>query len=78
MINQDCKKAVEIPMPFTKIIWKSTIFAMMPALPTLGIFLEIYYGVGNLVVGTVFGFGVYFTTLVLSGRSSKCLVTFVS
>jgi hypothetical protein len=47
--------------------------ALIFALPSLGVFLGIYYGTGNLVIGAVLGFGVHFVTLALSGRISKHL-----
>ena len=40
---------------------------------SLGIFLGIYYGTGNLAVGAILGFGVHFVTLVFSFRISKFL-----
>jgi hypothetical protein len=47
--------------------------ALIFALPSLGIFLGIYYGTGNLIIGAVLGFGVHIVTLALSGRISKYL-----
>ncbi len=47
--------------------------ALIFALPSLGIFLGIYYGTGNLIVGAVLGFGVHIVTLAFSGRISKYL-----
>ncbi len=47
--------------------------ALIFALPSLGVFLGIYYGTGNLIIGAVLGFGVHFVTLVFSGRISKYL-----
>lgn len=76
MINLDKKNPDESPIDFSKIIWKSTIFAMIFALPALGIFLGIYYTTGNLLVGAILGFGVHFVTLVFSGRISKWLMKF--
>ena len=55
-------------------VWISTVPAMIFALPALGIFLGIYYFIGNLIVGTVLGFGMHFVTLAFSGRISKWLL----
>ncbi|MCH7561276.1 MAG: hypothetical protein IIC67_07945 [Thaumarchaeota archaeon] len=53
--------------------WVSIIMALIFALPSLGVFLGIYYGTGNLIIGAVLGFGVHFITLAFSGRISKYL-----
>jgi len=53
--------------------WVSISMALIFALPSLGIFLGIYYGTGNLIIGTVLGFGVHIVTLAFSGRISKYL-----
>jgi len=55
-------------------IWISTFLAMIFTIPALGIFLGIYYGTGNLVLGALLGFSVHFVALALSGRISKFLV----
>ena len=76
MINLDKKNPNEQPVTFSKIIWKSSILAMIFTLPALGIFLGIYYSTGDLLVGAILGFGVHFATLIFSGRISKWLVKF--
>ncbi len=53
--------------------WVSISMALIFALPSLGVFLGIYYGTGNLIIGAVLGFGVHFVTRVFSGRISKYL-----
>ena len=53
--------------------WVSISMALIFALPSLGVFLGIYYGTGNLLIGAVLGFGVHFVTLAFSGRISKYL-----
>ncbi len=53
--------------------WVSISMALIFALPSLGIFLGIYYGTGNLIIAAMLGFGVHFVTLVFSGRISKYL-----
>ena len=74
MINLDKKNPNEQPVTFSKIIWKSSILAMIFAIPALAIFLGIFYGTGNLLGGAVLGFGVHFATLAFSDRISKWLV----
>lgn len=59
-------------------IWISAFMAMIFSLPPLGIFLGIYFGTGNLVVGAVLGFGVHFVTLAFAGRISKFLTQIMS
>jgi len=68
------KPAVDI----TQIILKSTILAMILTLPSLGIFLGIYFGTGNLLIGAVVGFGIHFVTLAFVGRISSWLVRILS
>ncbi len=62
----------------TQIILKSTILAMILTLPSLGIFLGIYFGTGNLLIGAVVGFGIHFVTLAFVGRISTWLVRILS
>ena len=53
--------------------WVSISMALIFSLPSLGVFLGIYYGTGNLIIGAVLGFGVHFLTLAFSSRISKYL-----
>ena len=53
--------------------WVSISMALIFALPSLGVFLGIYYGTGNLIIGAVLGFAIHFVTLAFSGRISKHL-----
>jgi hypothetical protein len=53
--------------------WVSISMALIFALPSLGVFLGIYYGTGNLVIGAVIGFGIHFVTFAFSGRISNYL-----
>lgn len=76
MINLDKKIPNNKPVSLSKILWKSSILALIFTIPALGIFLGIYYGTGNLIVGAILGFGVHFATLAFSGRISKWLVKF--
>ena len=74
MINLDKTDVDGPPITFSKIIWKSSILALIFTIPALVVFLGIYYGTGNLLVGAIIGFGVHFTTLAFSGRISTWLV----
>ncbi len=76
MINLDKKISNDKPVTLSKILWKSSILALIFTIPALGIFLGIYYGTGNLIVGAILGFGLHFATLAFSGRISKWLVKF--
>lgn len=76
MINLDKKNSDNPPVTFSKIIWKSSILAMIFTLPALGIFVGIYYSTGDLFIGAIIGFGVHFATLAFSSRISKWLVKF--
>jgi hypothetical protein len=73
------KKKNEItPEILAKTIWISTFMAMIFALPSLGLFLGIYFGTGNLIVAAVVGFGVHFVILAFSSRISKFLTKIMS
>ena len=76
MINLDKKMPNGKPVTLSKILWKSSILALIFTVPALAIFLGIYYGTGNLIVGAVVGFGIHFVTIAFSGRISKWLVRF--
>ncbi len=76
MINLKKKQPDDEPIDLSEILWKSSIMAVIFAVPALVIFLGIYYGTGNLLVGAILGFGVHFATLAFSGRISKRLVKF--
>jgi len=74
MINLDRKNPNDKPVSFSTMMWKSSILAVIFAVPALGIFLGIYYSTGDLLVGAILGFGIHFATLAFSGRISKWLV----
>ena len=56
-----------------RLIWVSSFLAMILTLPSLGLFLGIYYFTGELIIGAVIGFGVHFVTLAFSNKISKFL-----
>ena len=74
MIKLNKKKSNITPEILVRTIWVSSFLAMIFTLPALGIFLGIYFGTGNLLVGAILGFGVHFVTLAFSGRISNWLV----
>jgi hypothetical protein len=74
MINLDKKNPNQPPVTLSKILFKSSILAIIFAIPALAIFLGIFYGTGNLIAGAILGFGVHFATLAFSNRISKWLV----
>ena len=51
--------------------WVSISMALIFALPSLGVFLGIYYGTGNLLIGAVLGFVVHFVTLAFFRKNFK-------
>lgn len=73
MINLDKKMPDDKFDIIAQMLWKSSILALIFTVPALVIFLGIYYGTGNLIVGAVVGFGIHFVTLAFSGRISKRL-----
>ena len=74
MIKLNKDKGNITPELIVRTIWVSSFLAMIFTLPALGIFLGIYFGTGNLLVGAILGFGVHFVTLAFSGRISNWLV----
>ena len=78
MIDIRKKKTGITSEVFTRMIWVSTILAMIFALPSLGIFLGIYYTTGNLIIGAILGFGIHFVALAFSGRISRFLIRVIS
>jgi len=61
-----------------RLIWVSSFLAMILTLPSLGLFLGIYYFTGELIIGAIIGFGVHFITLAFSNRISKFLTKIMS
>lgn len=61
-----------------RLIWISTILAMIFVLPALGIFYAVYEISGNLIAGVVVGFVLHFVTLVFSPKISTKLTSWMS
>ena len=74
MVHFTSKKKKVPTGVLVNMIWISTFLAMIFTRPVLGIFLGIYYGTGNFVLGGVLGFGVDLVALAFSGRISKFLI----
>ncbi len=55
-------------------IWVSSFLAMIFSIPPLGLFLGIYFGTGNLILGAIVGFGAHFVIFAFSSRISKFLI----
>ena len=73
--NKKTKISAELA---TNTIWISTFLAMILSLPPLGLFLGIYFGTGNLIIGAIVGFGAHFIILVFSSKISKFLTNIMS
>ena len=61
-----------------KLIWVSSFLALILTLPSLGLFLGIYYFTGELIVGAIIGCVVHFITLAFISRISKFLTKIMS
>lgn len=73
------RKRKEIPSELiVRTIWVSTILAMIFSLPPIAVFLGVYYGIGNLLLGAISGFGLHFVILIFSGKISKFLIKTIS
>jgi hypothetical protein len=72
------KKTIVSAEILTNTIWVSTFLAMILALPPLGLFIGIYFGIGNLILGVFVGFGVHFITLAFSSKISKFLINIMN
>lgn len=73
------KKKTEITAEtLVNTIWVSSILAMILTLPSLGIFLGIYFTTSNLVAAAITGFGLHFVALAFSERISRFLMRILS
>lgn len=55
-------------------VWVSTFLALVLTIPSLMIFMRIYFSTGNILLGAVVGFGLHFVGLAYSERISKGLL----
>jgi hypothetical protein len=61
------------PGILVKSFWVSTALAVILTLPALGVFIAVSQNSGNILVGSVIGFGLHFLLLSTSGRISSVL-----
>jgi hypothetical protein len=59
-------------------VWISTFLALILTIPSLVIFMGIYFSTGNILLGAVVGFGLHFIGLAFSERISKGLLQIMS
>ncbi len=59
-------------------VWVSTFLALILTIPSLIIFMGIYFSTGNILLGTVVGFGLHFVGLAYSEKISKGLLQIMS
>lgn len=55
-------------------VWVSTFLAILLTVPSLGIFLGIYFSTENIILGAVLGFGTHFVIFAFSEKISKALI----
>ena len=58
--------------------WVSTFLALILTIPSLVIFMGIYFSTGNILLGVLVGFGLHFVGLGYSDKLSKGLLRLVS
>jgi hypothetical protein len=61
------------PGILVKSFWVSTALAVILTLPALGVFIAVSHNSGNILIGSVIGFGLHFLLLSASGRISSAL-----
>ena len=59
-------------------VWVSTFLALIITIPSLVIFMGIYFSTGNILLGTMVGFGLHFVGLAYSEKISKGLLQIMS
>lgn len=59
-------------------VWISTFLALILTIPSLVIFMGIYFSTGNILLGTVVGFGLHFVGLAYSEKISRGLLQIMS
>ena len=61
------------PDILVKSFWVSTALGLILSLPPLGLFIAIFHGSGNILLGAIIGFGVHFMLLSVSEKISSSL-----
>ncbi|HSD05032.1 MAG TPA: hypothetical protein VLB45_04680 [Nitrosopumilaceae archaeon] len=59
-------------------VWISTFLALILTIPSLIIFMGIYFSTGNILLGAVVGFGLHFIGLAFSAKISEGLLRIMS
>ena len=59
-------------------VWISTFLALILTIPSLIIFMGIYFSTGNILLGAVVGFGLHFVGLAFSEKISVGLLRMMS
>jgi len=78
MIKIHKKKSELTADAIVNTVWVSTFLALILTLPSLGIFLGIYFTTSNLLLGALLGFGLHFVTLAFSEKISGRLTRLLS
>lgn len=63
------------PDLLVKSFWVSTALGLILSLPPLGLFIAVFHGSGNIIVGAIIGFGLHFMLLSASGKISSSLTS---
>ncbi|HXV88783.1 MAG TPA: hypothetical protein VD710_06780 [Nitrososphaeraceae archaeon] len=72
-----CQKSENVtPDIMIKMISTSVILALLFTVPTLGIFLGIYWHTDNLLMGVIMGFSIHFITLGFAHPISQSISSF--
>jgi hypothetical protein len=63
------------PDLLVKSFWVSTALGLILSLPPLGLFIAVFKGSGNILVGAIIGFGLHFILLATSEKISSSLTS---
>jgi hypothetical protein len=63
------------PDILVKSFWVSTALALILSLPPLGLFIAVFQGSGNILIGAIIGFGLHFILLSTSEKISSSLTS---
>ena len=63
------------PDILVKSFWVSTALGLILSLPPLGLFIAVFKGSGNILVGAIIGFGLHFILLSTSEKISSSLTS---
>ena len=63
------------PDLLVKSFWVSTALGLILSLPPLGLFIAVFHGSGNILVGAIIGFGLHFILLSTSEKISSSLTS---